>query len=64
MVVAADGLDDAGLVDLLGEFDDFERRVWSEGGGLDDNGIACEEGWDDLADAKDDWEVPRIVQSA
>jgi len=51
-------LDHAGLGDLLEELDDLEAGVWGVWGWLADDGVACEQGGDDLADGEDDWEVP------
>lgn len=58
LVVAADGLDEAGGVDFLHEFDDLEDAVGGEGRGLDDHGVTGQESGGDLADAENQGVVP------
>jgi len=44
LVVATEDLDDARWEEFLGDFDTFERAVGGEGGGLDNDCTAGDEG--------------------
>ena len=39
------------------QLDNLERGVWGERRWLDDDGVAGKQGWDDLSEGQDDWEV-------
>lgn len=58
LVVAADGLDDTGRENLLSELNGFQGSVRGEGARLHDDGIAGQEGRDDLPHGEDNGEVP------
>ena len=58
LVIAADGLDNAGLVDFLGDLDGLQGRIGREGRGLDNYAVAGQQRWDNLAEGEDQGEVP------
>lgn len=57
-VVAAETLQDAFGEEALAQLAELEVAAGGEGGGLDDDGVACEEGGRDLAAGQEDGVVP------
>jgi len=53
LVVAAEDLDNAGGEEFLGDFDAFESAVGGEGGGLDDDCAAGDQGRGDFVEGED-----------
>lgn len=58
IVIAREDLDDTRREELLSELTELEIAVRSERRGLDDDGVACEDRWSNLATRKMDGEVP------